>query len=729
MPIRAGCWLLLASALSLSASPGDVTISQNSTSLSVTVEPSGHYTVQYAPMGWVFAGDTGAPVSGLAASTGSDSAGDYKEVIFTYSVAGISRQASIRTYSARPVVLFLVKYLAASLNTAPFPSFTSWPAGLQPFGYQSWNYTFAAGCIEAGSPWLFFDPAYNSFLLSPASDFIVSQIDQNGGALESGIDPAISTLDAGFEHRTLLAVGSGINSVFDAWGQALTALYGKVRPASDADVSLARAGLWTDNRSPYYYNPGVAGQALIDAVSDYQNSGVKLGYVQADSWWYPKGVPPSWENNGTGLYLLRADLSLFPDDLAGFQGRLGLPLVVHARWWEDQSPDRAAYAFSGNVPTDPRYWSDLASYLASSGVAVFEQDWLSGQAATDRNLHAPDAFFDNMAQAMAARGIHMQYSMPLPSHFLQGAKYSNLTSIRAAADGLAPDRWDSLLFDSRLASAVGIWPFTDNFCSNDVRNVLLATLTAGPLGPADALGQANAANLGRALRADGIVVKPDAPLVPTDAAFGAIAADSTAPMVAATSSQFETLQAAYVFAYARNGSTDAVFSPQSLGISAASFPQSLLYDFFAGTSELVSSAAPIHRTVDANGSYFVVVPVGPSGIAFLGDTAKFVTLGKQRISQLEDDGALTATVEFGAGETSVLLDLYAPWPLSATVNRGSARLVRTGPDRHSHGLLVASGGNSSVAVSVSRSRRTSSGGNLPGDGPLESIPVQSRTEE
>jgi len=231
-------------------------------------------------------------------------------------------------------------------------------------------------------------------------------------------------------------VGSGINSVFDAWGQALTALYGKVRPASDADVSLARAGLWTDNRSPYYYNPGVAGQALIDAVNDYQSRGVKLGYVQADSWWYPKGMPPSWENNGTGLYVLRADLSLFPDDLAGFQGALAFP------WWSmraggktESGPRRVRLL--GQRPIDPRYWSDLATYLASSGVAVFEQDWLSDQAATERNLHDPDAFFDNMAQAMAARGIHMQYSMPQPRHFLQGAKYSNLTSIRAAADGLA----------------------------------------------------------------------------------------------------------------------------------------------------------------------------------------------------------------------------------------------------------------------------------------------------
>ena len=729
MLCRAVSGVLLAAALSPGASAGAVTISQDSTSLTVTVEPAGHFAIESAALGWAFAGDTGRPLSDLAASAGSDSIGNYKEVIFTYSVAGVPRQVKIRTYSGKPVVLFLVKYLGQTANIEPFPSFNQWPGGLHPFGFESWNYTFALECIEAGSPWLFFDSGLNAFLLSPASDFIVSQIDNSGGVIESGIDPAIATLDAGFEHRTMLVLGRGINAVFDTWGRALTDLYGKVRPAADADVSLARAGLWTDNRSPYYYNPGEAGQALIDALSYYQSSGIKLGYLQADSWWYPKGVPPSWQNNGTGLYRLRADLALFPDDLAGFQHRLGAPLVVHARYWHELSPDRTEYAFSGNVPIDPRYWRDLAAYLSSSGVAVFEQDWLSGPAVTDRNLRDPEAFFDNMAQAMAERGIHMQYSMPRPHHFLQGAKYSNLTSIRASADGLARDRWDSMLFDSRLASAVGIWPFTDNFCSNNVRNVLLATLSAGPLGPADAIGQADAANLGRALRADGAIVRPDSPLVPTDASYLAIAENPAAPMVAATSSDFGLLKASYVFAYARMDPAEAVFSPESLGIPAHLFPQSLVYDFFAQTAEIVPSAADIRRTVDSDGSYFIVVPVGPSGVALLGDTAKFVSLGKKRLSLLEDDGTLTATVEFGEGEPTVALEVFSPSPPSVAVDRGLARVAGLGLDGPRYRVIVSGLGNPSVTVSIRRSRRFSIRRQRALDRPLQLPAIQRGADE
>jgi ubiquinol-cytochrome c reductase iron-sulfur subunit len=38
--------------------------------------------------------------------------------------------------------------------------------------------------------------------------------------------------------------------------------------------------------------------------------------------------------------------------------------------------------------------------------------------------------------------------------------------------------------------------------------------------------------------------------------------------------------------------------------------------------------------------YYIVAPVGPSGIAFLGDAGQFVSLGRKRIASLKDDGAV-----------------------------------------------------------------------------------------
>ena len=73
----------------------------------------------------------------------------------------------------------------------------------------------------------------------------------------------------------------------------------------------------------------------------------------------------------------------------------------------------------------------------------------------------------------------------------------------------------------------------------------------------------------------------------------------------------------------------------------------------------------------STGSYFIVAPVGPSGIAFLGDQGEFVSLGQKRISQLADDGTVRATVEFARGEQAVTLHGYAPAAPTVTATGGA----------------------------------------------------------
>ena len=65
-------------------------------------------------------------------------------------------------------------------------------------------------------------------------------------------------------------VEKGINRAFDTWGQALTALGGKTRPANDADVSLNKIGYWTDNGAAYYYHmaDSMTYEQTLDAVEE-----------------------------------------------------------------------------------------------------------------------------------------------------------------------------------------------------------------------------------------------------------------------------------------------------------------------------------------------------------------------------------------------------------------------------------------------------------------------------
>ncbi len=79
---------------------------------------------------------------------------------------------------------------------------------------------------------------------------------------------------------------------------------------------------------------------------------------------------------------------------------------------------------------------------------------------------------NNMASGMSSAGLTMQYCMALPRHFLQSSMYNNLTSIRVSGDRFSSARWDTFLYASELASALGIWPWSDVFMSSETDNML-----------------------------------------------------------------------------------------------------------------------------------------------------------------------------------------------------------------------------------------------------------------
>jgi hypothetical protein len=468
------------------------------------------------------------------------------------------------------------------------------------------------------------------------------------------------------------------------------------------------------------------------------------------------------------------------------------------------SPYHGEYQFSDNVVIDPAFWQSIMAYLRDGGVTVYEQDWLCNNAKPAENLTDADSFFDGMAHNAAADGLDLQYCMALPRDYLQSTRYPNLTTIRVSDDRFERSKWDEFLYDSQLAGALGIWPWADVFMSGETTNLLLANLSAGPVGVGDGLGKVNSANLLKAVRPDGVIVKPDVPIVPTDATYVGEAAGNLPAMVAATSVGHVGLKYGYVFAYARqtpppqqtyqaedatlsgpvvgtdnagytgtgyadyqntnndyvqwtvqaatagtytlqfryanggttnrplavtaNGSSQTLaFAPTGswtawavqaatvtlakgantvratatgssggnidwLGVSqgtvptgpsqTASFSLAALglsgpayaYDYFAGTGVPVAQGGSVSATV-STGTYWIVAPVGASGIAFLGDAGKFVAHGDQRIAHLSDDGQIHATVAFAAGEGPVTLYGHAARKPTVSAATGSVGTV------------------------------------------------------
>jgi hypothetical protein len=110
----------------------------------------------------------------------------------------------------------------------------------------------------------------------------------------------------------------------------------------------------------------------------------------------------------------------------------------------------------------------------------------------------------------------------------------------------------------------------------------------------------------------------------------------------------------YVFANARTQDGTATFTPEALGLTGNAY----VYDWLADKGSRISGGVWTQH-LDADPAYLVVVPVGRSGIAFLGDLGKFVPLGKKRVPELSDDGVLEVALEFAPGERSIIVQGWA----------------------------------------------------------------------
>jgi hypothetical protein len=687
---------------------------------------SGRYQVRSRELHWTFTGQLGGSASNLSIKSGRDRLGAYRELSFSWR-RQVPLNGSIRTYISRPVILFSVtsKEPISDAAAIRFPRFQEFPQDLHHFSYK--NDVFAPRSFsleETGTPWLLFDDQMRTVVLSPAANYMVAGMHGDGiTEIASGLNDGVVNLPANFTHKTLMAFEIGVNTAWDAWGTALTDLQGKHRPANDADIGLRYLGYWTDAGAAYWYNYeqelGYAG-TLETLVKRYREEGIPLRYLQLDSWWYSKTLrgpggeslkprnpelPAEEWNRYGGLLKYEAHRSVFPEGIAAFQKRVGLPLITHNRWIDPESPYHERFEISGVAAVDPKFWTEIMGYTSSANVVTYEQDWLNViykySPALGTTLAAGDAFTDGMARAAQAKGMSLQYCMALPRHFLQGARYGNLTTIRTSGDRFTRSKWDEFLYTSRLASALGIWPWADVFMSTETDNVLIATLSAGMVGNGDKIGAENKENLLRAVRLDGVIIKPDAPLLPIDAmytsdALGMQTADgsrSPPPMIASAHTDHGALRTAYVFAYSRGAEeVKAAFTPAQVGVHSDIY----LYDAQARTARRLAASDTFTFGLAANGTaYFVIAPVSSSGVALFGDDSKFVPDGRKRIaSMVEDRKRLIVTVTFTPQEKAVRLFGYAMRRPVITARSGSAGEV----------IFDEKTGRFEVSVSPSRER-------------------------
>ena len=567
--------------------------------------------------------------------------------------------------------------------------------------------------VATSGPVALYDDRFETIVFSPLDRFLVSMSAPlpDGGWL-CGFEGMVERIPAGTVLRELVVKGPGLTDTMIYWGDMVRAWHHRQRADAYADVGLSRLGYWTDNGGYYYYKtaPGKNYHETLMAVAeDARRRGIPYGYFQLDSWWYPKAE----SSNGLlqafrgGSLLWEPIPELFPQGLPAFQRELGLPIVAHNRWYNQDSPYCKKYecAYGAGdkrpaLPIEPRFWDEIMDNAVKYGVQVYEQDWLITQMNMipwlRNDLDHAESWFDAMIEAAHARGLTVQLCMASPEFFLQQMKHPNVTQVRASGDYQAgvPKTlyWPNFHQTSLFAYAVGLWPFKDNFQSSPgqrplrselwpYEEALISILSAGVVGPSDKVGRADVGLLLRTCRKDGLLLKPDRPAFPIDLMY----LPTRKPWIVTAPSVNPLGETLYLAAFNLwpAKTLDLHVTLADLGLQG----DYIVYDHRRGRvlprrDRVDFGPMPLNRA-----SYYVLSPVQPNGMALIGETGKFVTMAGKRFKQAScGAGGFQLELEGVPGERIELL-LWAPSGTrrvtgaeAAAAGGGLTRLLLTFPE-------------------------------------------------
>jgi hypothetical protein len=530
--------------------------------------------------------------------------------------------------------------------------------------------------LPGPGPLVLYTDDMDVIVFSPLDGFFVSLVTFADGAIHYGIEGEVESVPAGFQHRFVLVRGKGLVRTIAYWGMIMRRDRDRSRTDRYADVGLSYLGYWTCTGSAYYYDtePGqTIRETLLAVRDDAEDRGIPFSYFHLGSWFYFKedtGLLPG------GLIRWEPRPEVFPDGLAAFREELGLPLLVHNRWFAVDNAYREDYAFvedeNMSLPLGRELFDRFIADAVAFGAFCYEQDWLANQYwglsyLRDHVDHAADWMADLHA-AIRDGGLSMMLCMGNTANLMNALDMPAVTTARASIDynqGISKESyWPQFLTAGMIAWAMGILPYKDTFQSAEAygeAEALISNLSAGMVGCGDRIGASDADLLLRTCRDDGLLLKPDRPAMPIDAMF----LPHRRPFTTATRSDRGDLGrwiylAAFHIAREHPDRSDedelwalVSYDGQDVGDQFV-FPDRvtdwkvdlradlgldgprLLYDWRSGDAEVVEETFAIPVVDDLYGhAYLVLAPILSNGLALVGETGKFVTLADRRFERIE----------------------------------------------------------------------------------------------
>ena len=311
------------------------------------------------------------------------------------------------------------------------------------------------------SPIVLFDRASNgTLIIAPMDHFHGSLCRQQPGqpAWGCGVSNLVpaGTLPANFSSAFGVFGGTGgVTDTLHEWGQAMQRLLNTRRVR---DLALTRLSFFTDNG--YLLNAGgaVNGWAtqatLVDTLAKLASSGVPIGLLQLDDWWYNSPLTDS-------SHMVVADAvgneTLFPHGLTGLYEALrrvqpGVALDIYANHFtatfgllaahpEIRTIDSLLYGYEGRLPApadSKRFYSLLYEGWKEAGIRSseidFMKDFVYNQSAFLRDPEGARGWLEGMAEAAEATEVTLQWCTVLGMDLLQALRFPAVTNVRASND-------------------------------------------------------------------------------------------------------------------------------------------------------------------------------------------------------------------------------------------------------------------------------------------------------
>ncbi len=284
----------------------------------------------------------------------------------------------------------------------------------------------------------------------------------------------------------------------------------------------------------------------------------------------------------------------------------------------------------------------------------------------------------------------MQLCMSGAAHLMQSLDLTTPTTIRTsidyAADISKESFWAQFHTVNLVAWSLGLWPFKDNFQSAEKHaeaEALISALSGGMTGPGDGLGRTRADIILRTCTTDGLLLKPDRPAFPIDSWF----LPHERPLIVTTQSEVPGLGAiTYLGAFhLASGHPDR--SAMDVAFAVINYEERDLNDVFVYPEEVTRWDVDLDREVGLSGEvlvynwrtggasvqsagvfempeiphlydfhYYILSPVSNHRLVLVGETDKYITASRSRISEVRFEGEdMVVSVTGEPGESVSLL--------------------------------------------------------------------------